>query len=112
MDTGADENTVWFIVSTMGSILSVTTASILIIQFSRNYKAKSPWQSFIFMLVGSLMLLMGAFMNRKFIDYIDDKERYDEFSMLPKMLQNINYVFLLYILYMVVMKLGDLLKFN
>lgn len=104
------ENTVWFVISTMGSILSVTTASILIIQFSRNYKAKSPWQSFVFLLTGVLVLLMGVFMNHKLIDFIENKEKYDGFAILPQMLQYINLVFLLYVSYMIVMKLRYLLK--
>ena len=42
------QNAVWFIVSITGTIVTIITASILIIQFSKNYKDKAPIQHILF----------------------------------------------------------------
>ena len=90
----------WFVVSTSGSVLSIMTAAILIIQFGQNYKKKSPTQYFLFLLSGILMLILGIYMNHIIIDFSwNNNTHYGKFVLMPIILQKINIVFLLYVIY-------------
>lgn len=83
----------WFAVSSAGSIVTVISASIAIIQFSRNYKSKSPAQSAIFLLAGILLLCLGLYLNIIVLEFGG------EYVTVPRMLLCINSIFALYALY-------------
>ena len=91
---------IWFIVSLTGTIVTIITSTILIIQFSRNYKDKSPFQHIIFLFSGIIMLFLGIYLNYIIIIYTNDnKDKYSNFIVIPKLLMSINIVFFIYVIY-------------
>ena len=91
---------IWFIVSLTGTIVTIITSTILIIQFSRNYKDKSSFQHIIFLFSGIIMLFLGIYLNYIIIIYTNDnKDKYSNFIVIPKLLMGINIVFFIYVIY-------------
>lgn len=94
------QNSAWFIISITGTIVTIITASILIIQFSRNYKDKAPLQYMIFLLAGIFMLCLGIYLNYIIIRFVKNKEQqYGELIIVPQLLLKINIVFFIYAFY-------------
>lgn len=94
------QNAVWFIISVTGTIVTIITASILIIQFSKNYKDRAPIQHILFLISGILMLLLGIYSNRVVIEYSqNNQELYGELILIPRLLLKINIAFAIYTLY-------------
>lgn len=105
-DNKLDQNAVWFIASIAVISVNILTASIVIIQFSRHYKDRRPIQNIIFLLEGFLLLCVGIFLNYKVIQYIEkNKNKYENFIIVPQAIQKINIVFLLYIIYIAFKKM-------
>lgn len=92
----------WFILSTTGSVITVITAGIMIIQFSREYKLKSPIQSVVFLSSGVLMLCLGFYMNNIIMHYTNENNK---FKVVPQTLLYVNIVFALYAFYVGVKRL-------
>lgn len=97
------QNAVWFIVSITGTIVTIITASILIIQFSKNYKDKAPIQHILFLISGVLMLMLGIYLNNIIIGYTNkNQELYGKFILAPQLLLKINIAFAIYTIYTIV----------
>ena len=97
------QNAVWFIVSTAGTIVTIITASILIIKFSKPYKDKAPIQHILFLISGVLMLFLGTYTNIIVIDYTkNDEELYGKFILIPEVLLKINVAFAIYTIYTII----------
>lgn len=106
IDNKLDQNAVWFIASIAVISVNILTASIVIIQFSRHYKDRRPIQNIIFLLEGFLLLCVGIFLNYKVIQYVEkNKNKYENFIIVPQAIQKINIVFLLYIIYIAFKKM-------
>jgi hypothetical protein len=102
-----EQNSVWFIISITGTIVTIITASIIIIQFSRNYKNKSPIQYIIFLFSGILMLFLGIYINNRVVIHLSNhKDEYGSFIIIPQMLQKINIVFAIYVIYTIVKQIS------
>lgn len=94
-----------FVVSTSTGLITVLTASILIINFSRNYKTKRPVQSTVFLFGGFLLLIVGMGLNNEFMSFLSNKHNvYGKLVYAPKMVQFIYICFLIYILYVAYLK--------
>tara|TARA_A100001011_G_scaffold80696_1_gene83807 strand:+ start:3420 stop:3785 length:366 start_codon:yes stop_codon:yes gene_type:complete len=94
------QNSEWFIISITGTIVTIITASILIIQFSQKYKDKAPFQYIIFLFAGILMLCLGIYLNYIIIKFVKNKkQQYGESIIVPQLLLKINIVFLIYAFY-------------
>lgn len=97
------QNAVWFIISITGTIVTIITASILIIQFSKNYKDKAPIQHILFLISGVLMLSLGIYLNNIIIEYTNkNQESYGKFILVPRLLLKINIAFAIYAIYTIV----------
>lgn len=92
------QNATWFIFSVTGTIVTIITAGILIIQFSRNYKDKQPMQYILFMFAGITTLWLGIYMNYIIIDFINE-QHYGQLAIIPRLLLKINIVFFIYSVY-------------
>jgi len=105
------QNAAWFIISVSGTIITIITATILINQFSRNYKLKSPVQHILFLFSGILMLCLGIYVNIVTIDYTNaHTEEYGKFILIPRLLLKINFVFLIYAGYTVIKRISSFLS--
>lgn len=97
------QNSVWFIISITGTIVTIITASILIIQFSKNYKDKAPIQHILFLISGILMLSLGIYLNSIVIEYTNkNEEMYGRFILIPRILLKINITFAIYTIYTII----------
>jgi len=95
-----EQNSVWFITSVTSTIVTLITAGILIIQFSKHYKEKAPVQHVLFLFSGVLMLFLGAYLNIIVIRYTNNhKKEYGDFITIPRVLFKINIVFGIYAFY-------------
>jgi len=100
------ENSIWFIVSITGTIVTIITASILIIQFSKNYKDKAPIQHILFLISGVLMLFLGLYLNNVIIEYTkNNKKIYGKFILIPRYLLKINILFVMYTIYTIIKRI-------
>ena len=97
------QNAVWFIISITGTIVTIITASILIIQFSKNYKDKAPIQHVLFLISGISMLSLGLYLNSTVIEYTNNNEEmYGRFILIPRILLKINITFAIYTIYTII----------
>ena len=97
------QNSAWFIIATTGTIVTIITASILIIQFSKNYKDKAPIQHILFLISGILMLSLGIYLNSIVIEYTNkNEEMYGRFILIPRILLKINITFAIYTIYTII----------
>jgi sulfite exporter TauE/SafE len=97
------QNAVWFIVSITGTIVTIITASILIIQFSKNYKDKARIQHILFLISGVLMLSLGIYLNNIIIEYTNNNQKiYGKLILIPRLLLKINIAFAIYTIYTII----------
>ena len=97
------QNAMWFIISITGTIVTIITASILIIQFSRNYKDKAPIQHILFLMSGVLMLSLGIYLNHIIIEYTNNNQKiYGKLILIPRLLLKINISFAIYTIYTII----------
>ena len=89
--------------ATLSTTLTLILASIAIIQFSQTYKKKNTLQSLIFVLPGTLLLVLALLFNSYTIRFmkIHPTRNYRSLIIFPIGLQIINIIFLIYALYIV-----------
>ena len=95
----AKELRIWFVSTTITSMLAFLTASIVIIEFSKSYKGKSYFQSIIFLIISAVILCISLFYSNNVLNFMSRANHsYDEYIALPRILQ-VLIIYLLYILY-------------
>ena len=92
-----------FVSQSIATVLTFLTASIIIIEFSKNYKEKSYYQSVMFLLVSIIMLSISLIYSTTVLRFMSlNKDIYNELITLPRILQGVNYLFVVYILYVLI----------
>ena len=96
----AKELRIWFVSTTITSMLAFLTASIVVIEFSKSYKGKSYFQSIIFLIISAVILGISLFYSNNVLNFMSRANHsYDEYIALPRILQGVNYLFIIYIIY-------------
>uniref|UniRef100_A0AB39JEA6 Uncharacterized protein n=1 Tax=Florenciella sp. virus SA2 TaxID=3240092 RepID=A0AB39JEA6_9VIRU len=102
-DKDKNKEFLWFIGSITTSIVSILTASILLINLARQYKKKIPYQYAILLFGGFILLFVSSYINVNVIEHLklyNDDSHY--FVLMLKSILVITSCFIFYTLYMIV----------
>ncbi len=92
----------WFIGSITTSIVSILTASILLINLGREYKKKRPYQFTILLLGGIILLFVSSYININVINYLKlYSNKYQHYVLMLKSILFITICFIIHVLHMI-----------